>query len=93
MLRLLTLLLLSCASVAHAQDQIRWRGYPAPRSGVAVLDLDGTGRVTRVRMRKSTGDTRLDRIAVRRFSQWRLKPGTRSPLTVPITFASTGSQL
>ncbi len=93
MVRLLAVLLLLCVSVAHAQDQIRWRGYPAPRSGVAVLELDSSGKVTRVRMRKSTGDARLDRIAVRRFSRWRLKRGTASPVTVPITFAPTGSQL
>jgi TonB family protein len=63
-----------------------------PRSGVAALDLDRTGKVTRARILKSTGDSRLDATAVRRFRQWRLKPGTRSSLKIPITFAPTGAR-
>ena len=93
MVRLLAVLLLLSVSVAHAREELRWRGYPAPRSGIMLLDLDRSGKVTRVRIAKSTGDPRLDRIALRRFAQWRLKPGTRSPIRIPITFAPTGSNL
>lgn len=57
-------------------------------SGVIVLELDSaTGKVKTAQMAPSTGAPILDRAALDAFRQWRFKPGTPSPIKVPIAFS------
>ena len=61
-------------------------------SGVCVVSVDqASGRVTGVSMEQSTGDSSLDRSAVRAFRKWRFKPGTVSKVRIPIEFTMTGA--
>ena len=69
-------------------------GYPAEAKragmegrGIVAMRLDSeTGEVTAVWMAKSTGHAILDREAIRAFREARFRPGSRSPVTIPITF-------
>ena len=61
-------------------------------SGVCVVSVDqASGRVTGVSMEQSTGDSTLDKSAVRAFRKWRFKPGTVSKVRIPIEFTMTGA--
>jgi len=61
-------------------------------SGVCVVSVDqASGRVTRASMEQSTGDSTLDKSAVRAFRKWRFKPGTVSKVRIPIEFTMTGA--
>ena len=83
-------LVLATATV-RAEQPLRWRGYPTPRTGVAVLHVDsGTGKVHSVRIQNSTGDAKLDTVAARYFRRWRFKRGTAPLVRVPITFTKEG---
>ncbi|PYJ38148.1 MAG: hypothetical protein DME81_06315 [Verrucomicrobia bacterium] len=42
-------------------------------------------------MEQSTGDSTLDKSAVRAFRKWRFKPGTVSKVRIPIEFTMTGA--
>ena len=56
-------------------------------SGIIVLELDrSTGKVKTAYMAPSTGKPILDRAALDAFRQWRFKPGTQSPIKIPIDF-------
>ena len=69
-------------------------GYPAEakRAGleghgiVAMQVNEKTGAVMAVWMAKSTGRAILDREVIRAFRTARVHPGSRSPVTVPVTF-------
>jgi TonB family protein len=91
MVKRATLLLLVCICAAHAQD-LRWRGYPAPRSGVVLADVDSSGKVTATKMLKSTGDPALDTLALSKFRTWHFKPATAKQIKIPITFTPTGAK-
>ena len=86
------LFVLLFGTVASAQD-FKWIGYPKPASGVVVVDVDRSGKVTAARIAQSTGDPRLDALAVDKFKQWRFKPGAAAPhVKIPITFAPPGAK-
>ena len=60
-------------------------------SGVVVIEVDRTtGKVKSAHMAPSTGSTILDYATLSSFRQWRFKPGTVSPIKVPITFTVGG---
>ena len=69
-------------------------GYPAEAKragmegrGIVAMRLDSeTGEVTAVWMAKSTGHAILDREAIRAFRDARVRPGSRSPVMIPVTF-------
>lgn len=52
-----------------------------------------TGKVTNVTVVKSTGHDGLDREAIFALRRWRFKPGKRTQVTVPITFANGSEPL
>ena len=59
-------------------------------SGVFVLQVDNTsGKVTSVRVEKSTGQRLLDDCAVQAFQNWRCRPGTVSKIKIPVIFTAT----
>lgn len=61
-------------------------------SGVIVVELDrSTGNVKAASMAPSTGSAILDQAALDGFRQARFKPGTRSPIKIPITFTVWGN--
>jgi TonB family protein len=61
-------------------------------NGVCVVSVDqASGRVTGASMEQSTGDSTLDKSAVRAFRKWRFKPGTVSKVRIPIEFTMTGA--
>lgn len=55
-------------------------------SGIAVLAVDSTGKVTDVWMEKSTGHAILDWETIRAFREARFRKGTISRVKIPITF-------
>lgn len=65
---------------------------PSPRSnGIAAngsykLFVTRTGLVQEVTVVQSTGDKRLDRIAVAAFQRWRFQPGAINHVTIPVAF-------
>jgi len=71
---------------------LRVRSDGVTGSGVCVVSVDqASGRVTGVSMEQSTGDSTLDKSAVRAFRKWRFKPGTVSKVRIPIEFTMTGA--
>ena len=86
-------------SGASTPKPYRDRSAPKPkaisRSGVAIVDVDfASGRVTRARMLKSTGNDILDDAAVKGFLKYRFEPKTiRQPMQIPITFTVTGAKI
>ena len=55
------------------------------KRGVIVVDVDPkTGRVRKARILQSTGQMTRDYLALKAFKKWRFKPGTTSPVTIPI---------
>jgi TonB family protein len=90
--KLIGLLLLLSALAAHAQD-FTWVGYPSPRSGIVMVDVDKTGKVTGAKMAQSTGDPRLDALALKKFKQWRFEAGKTAPhVRIPVTFYVPGAK-
>jgi TonB family protein len=62
--------------------------------GLARLEFDSnTGKVTAATMEKSTGHEILDESALKAFRRWRFKPGTISPIKVPITFTMAAMKI
>jgi TonB family protein len=60
-------------------------------SGIIVLELDRTtGKVKAAYMAPSTGSTILDQAGLGAFRHWRFKPGTPSPIKIPIAFTLSG---
>ncbi len=91
------------ASMAHVcaqQPKARAgaaRPTNAPRasgSGVVTMEVDyNTGKVSNVRMLKSTGNRILDNAATSAFSKYSYRPRTfRGRVQVPITFTLTGTK-
>ena len=71
---------------------LRVRSDGVTGSGVCVMSVDqASGRVTGASMEQSTGDSTLDKSAVRAFRKWRFKPGTVSKVRIPIEFTMTGA--
>jgi TonB family protein len=64
------------------------------QSGMVLVDVDQkTGKVTNARILQSTGNAAYDEAAVKRFRQWRFKPGaTARQVKIPITFVPAGSR-
>jgi periplasmic protein TonB len=56
--------------------------------GVAEVKLSKSGRVIAARMLKSTGHNELDDSALNAFRKWHFKPGTKSPVRIPIEFTN-----
>jgi hypothetical protein len=52
-----------------------------------------SGKVVSVTMQKSTGDAKLDAVAIRYFGKWQFKRGTVPLVRVPITFTKAGIEL
>jgi len=92
--KLFALFVFLYGTIAYAQDlDFRWNGYPKPASGIVVVDVDKAGKVTGARMLQTTGDRRLDAMALKTFKKWRFKPGTTAPhVKIPITFAPSGTK-
>jgi TonB family protein len=60
--------------------------------GVCIVSVDPvSGRVTAASMEQSTGDSTLDKSAVKAFQKWRFKPGTVSNVRIPIEFNMPGA--
>jgi TonB family protein len=60
-------------------------------TGIIVVEVDrATGKVKAASMARSTGHTILDQAALSGFRQARFKPGTPSPIKIPITFTLWG---
>jgi len=85
--------LLLAVSIATAEppDIRRWAGYPAPRKGVVLVQLNASGVPIKVSMYKSTGDRHLDASAIFAFKGARFKPGTVPLIRIPITFTKDGA--
>ncbi len=72
--------------------------YEARRSritghGVLVADVDyNTGKVTSVKMEKSTGSRILDQAALSAFRQWEFKPRKIRQFRTPINYEMVGSR-
>jgi TonB family protein len=63
-------------------------------SGIVLMHVDRkTGRVTSVKIEKSTGHAILDKAAVEGFRRWRFKPGTVSTVHMPIAFNKTHTSM
>jgi protein TonB len=61
-------------------------------SGVALLKVDKrTGYVTSGRMLQSMGHKVLDDAALDAFRRWRFRPGTVSPIRIPIKYTIDGT--
>jgi len=55
-------------------------------TGVVVVDVDASGKVTAVRIEKSLGNAKLDQAARATFRKWHFKPGTAPHVKIPVTF-------
>ena len=55
-------------------------------TGVVVVDVDASGKVTAARIEKSLGDPKLDQAALSTFRTWHFKPGTAPHVKIPVTF-------
>jgi TonB family protein len=61
-------------------------------SGVALAIVNpATGDVLHVQMAQSTGNVILDNSTVSTLRRWRFRPGTPSPVKVPITYTLSGA--
>jgi TonB family protein len=65
---------------------LRLRRSNVTGSGIFTVFTDEKGKVTDVKVRKSTGHRELDAQAIYGLRQWRAKPGAQRQLDVPITF-------
>jgi len=67
----------------------KWAAQGITGKGIFEATVDSnTGRVTSVRILKSTGHKVLDDSALEAFSKWMFKPGTASPVKIPIEFTN-----
>jgi TonB family protein len=72
--------------------------YEARRSGitgkgVVAAEVDyNSGKVTSVKMEKSTGSRILDQAALNAFGQWQFKPRTIRRFSTPITYEMARSR-
>jgi TonB family protein len=74
--------------------RLAWGGYPAPRSGVILWEVDpASGKPLSVRMQQETGDSRLDAVALQIAREWRFKPGSVSKVRAPIVFTKRGIRI
>ncbi|MFL6531433.1 MAG: energy transducer TonB [Chthoniobacterales bacterium] len=56
-------------------------------AGIYLLKIDSaTGRVTDVKVERTTGHATLDKAAVDAFQRWHFRPGTLSAARIPVTF-------
>jgi TonB family protein len=70
------------------------RSHQITGSGAALLIVDPlTGSVLGATMSETTGSPVLDNSALCAFRRWRFKPGTPSPVRVPVTFTLRGAEL
>jgi TonB family protein len=60
-------------------------------SGRFEIDFDESGNAKSVQTIQSTGNRLLDSNTVHTFMQWRAKPGSKSKIVVPITYAKPKS--
>ena len=68
------------------------RSAGVTRNGVCILSVDpASGLVTEASMEQSTGDSTLDKSAVKAFQKWRFKPWTVAKVRIPIEFAMSGA--
>jgi TonB family protein len=82
----LLVLLVATATVSRAQAQ-------GAQSGVVLVDVDQrTGKVTNAKILRSTGNADYDDTALKKFRQWRFKPGTARHVKIPITFVPAGNR-
>ena len=89
MTRVLFLLLLCCPVVTFGQNSSR-EEKTAAHSGLVLVDVDSSGKVTAAKLLESTGVHEYDEAALKAFRQWRFKPGTAPHVKIPITFTSPG---
>jgi TonB family protein len=89
MIKLIFFITLFCVGTAFAQSSPSQKKSSAG-SGLVLVDVDASGRVTGAKMIESTGDRRFDEAALRKFRQWRFKPGTPPQVKIPITFTVSG---
>lgn len=61
-------------------------------SGIVVISVTSSGRVSDARMGKSTGSPILDNAVTSGFRSARFIPGTVPTVKIPITFTPTGAQ-
>ena len=54
------------------------------------LTLNKSGQVDEVKILQSTGYQDLNKLAVKALLQWQFRPGTASPLEVPVEFEIQG---
>lgn len=65
--------------------------HGAKGRGVYRLTINSkSGLVDEVKIVQSTGYTELNELAVKALLQWQFKPGTPSPVQVPVEFAIQG---
>jgi TonB family protein len=57
-----------------------------PGNGVFELRLRPDGTVSAVAVLKSTGPAFIDQEAAATFVRWRFRPGTHSPIRIPLVF-------
>jgi TonB family protein len=55
-------------------------------AGIAVLELNAAGLVTKATMAVSTGYSVLDKATLDNFRQWRFKPGAFKKVRIPIRY-------
>ena len=60
-------------------------------SGIILVELDRSGNVKAASMAPSTGSAILDQAALDGFRRARFKPGTPSPIKIPISFTLRGN--
>ncbi|PYK23761.1 MAG: hypothetical protein DME59_16045 [Verrucomicrobia bacterium] len=74
---------------AHSSDPANWsRNHRG--DGLYRLDIDlKTGRVSRIRIVKSSGSAVLDRASTWAFSRWVFTPGKWSAMIIPTTVRVT----
>jgi TonB family protein len=77
---------LVCGQSAPSKDK------SAAHSGIVLVDVDPSGKVTAARILKSTGVREYDESALRAFRQWRFKPPVAPHVKIPVTFTQTGSR-
>ena len=89
MIQFVILITMCCVGTAFAQ------GSPSPKSGahsgLVLVDVDSSGKVTGAKILKSTGDRRFDEAALRKFREWHFKPGTAPHVKIPVTFTAAGA--
>lgn len=61
-------------------------------SGLLRIYVNETGKVTQVRILKSTGNRHLDDAGLNAFRQWRAKPGNRREVDMPLVFVLSDAQ-